>query len=262
MPIFSLVPDIPESYFIDQHDLSMLVNYSRGISNGFMDSKYDTMEGPTIGWARWCTTQIRQQMLYVRQENPSEQLVKLITYNQQAYIPVKIDIVLKPQFEYTTFHYLKLIKLSKACLAPEDWDFMKEYFVINSHPAHPETTLYCGFVCPETTQPIRDWSLKLILAARVRRRRSRATKVRRYKYPKASQLNFEAENIMELFLDWEKTRFIIDPVALRHISDEDLIAFARGEKELEFLHLLSHNQPCEKLYIISKNSKLQVEKNV
>jgi hypothetical protein len=55
---------------------------------------------------------------------------------------------------------------------------------------------------------------------------------------------------MELFLDWEKTRFIIDPVALRHISDEDLIAFAKGEKELEFLHLLSHNQPCEKYYFI------------
>ena len=81
----------------------MLVNYSKGIANGFMDPKYDTMEGPAIGWARWCTTQIRQQMLYVRQENPSEQLVKLITYNQQAYIPVKIDIVLKPLFEYTTF---------------------------------------------------------------------------------------------------------------------------------------------------------------
>ena len=157
-----------------------------------------------------------------------------------------MDIVLKPKFEYTSFHYLKLIKLSKACLAAEDWDFMKTYFIINSHPAHPETVLYCAFVCPETTQIMRDESLKLILAARVRRRRSRARGVRRYKYPKASQLNFEATNIMELILDWTKTRYITDPPALRHISDADLIAFAKGEKELDFLHLLSHNQPCEK----------------
>ena len=149
-----------------------------------------TMEGPTIGWARWCTTQIRQQMMYVRQENPSPELVKLVTYSQQAYAPIKCEIVLKPKFEYTSFHFLKLIKLSKACLAPEDWDFVKQYFIINSHPAHPETILYCAFVCPETTPIMRKEALKRILKSRARRRRSRAKRVRKYRLDNFQDLNF------------------------------------------------------------------------
>ena len=82
--------------------------------------------------------------------------------------------------------------------------------------------------------------------ARKRKKKSRATKVRKFRYPGAL-VNFEAETIMDL-LDWDTLpkSYITSPPLLEKFSDEDLILFVKGKKDLEFEDLKSHSQDCER----------------
>ena len=98
-----------------------------------------------LGWAQWRTTQIAIMLYYIREQNPSENLIKIVTYSTQAWAPTVFGIMIHPQFEYTSFHYMNYIIWSKEALSLEDWDgIVKKDFIVNSHPAHPETILYCA----------------------------------------------------------------------------------------------------------------------
>ena len=169
-------------------------------------------------------------VIYIREANPTENLIAIVTYATQCWAPTMFEIVLNPGFEDASFHYLNYIIRSRVCLSQDHWLNVKKCFIKNSHPAHPETIIYCALVSSFTNDEMRRRALHMILAARNRERNRRVNKVRKFQYPNAL-VNFDAQTIFELLdLDRLPQSYITAPPLFRNFSDKDLILFYDGKK--------------------------------
>ena len=68
-------------------DQRLHYEHTIGISSGEMNIRFAHRAIGPVNHALWLTLAIRLQSAYIHTENPSENLIKLVTYIQQVYAP-------------------------------------------------------------------------------------------------------------------------------------------------------------------------------
>ena len=140
----------------------------------------------------------------------------------KAYGPSVFNVVMYPQAINGSYHFMNYLKMAKQCSTADHWEIIFGVFVWNSWWAHPENVMLCGMLSQFSTPKIKVRSRGKFLKARKTTRKSRAKKVRRFKHPKANQLNEEPVDVLDL-IDWTKFRNceITDSPLLQDLIDED-----------------------------------------
>ena len=150
------------------------------------------------------------------------------------------------------------MKRAKSCLDQGDWEHVKNYFIVNSFPAHPETVLFCAFVSSNSSDEEKYMALQKILEAR--RRHVNPDSVRKFIYPKEHEINWEAQSIMDI-LHWHKLKsdYITPPPLLQDFTDDELTEAYLSKQKLDLPKLLCHSQHNEAAV---KNTTKEVATNV
>ena len=94
--------------------------------------------------ARWNTKFARILNLYIRTENPSDELIMMVKFITQVYAPVLFNIVMYPHAANGANHVFEYIRLSKICLPDQEFQLVFKYIMINSYFLHPENILLSG----------------------------------------------------------------------------------------------------------------------
>ena len=238
------VPIMDRKLFCGKQDLIFLYDFCHGIANSKIPEQYLTKEAQPIHSARFNTTFCRLLNLYCRQESPSEELKIMVTYISQAYAPTIFSIVLQPHLKYGSFHFFNYLKWSKKCLSVLHFNHVKKYFIKNAYFCHSENILL-ACVLSEDKQMSKK-ALNLIKEARKWEQKSKAKDVRKYITPTEDQLDFEADNPLDL-LKWDKVpkKHVRSPPLLKHFTIQQL----EVPSALEIPEILCHSQHNEGPFI-------------
>ena len=116
-PIPTNVPQVASEIFETAVNRQRLHEILIGISNGphAIHPKFVTNRYPAISITRWLTPGERICGQYIREPNPSPELIELVEFISQVYAAAHFDIYLDPGFENSSHHYLNYIKRSKVC---------------------------------------------------------------------------------------------------------------------------------------------------
>ena len=111
---------------------------------------------------------------------------------------------------------------------------------------HPEVLLFSAFHSTQSSRDTRFEALQIILEARDYQRNNPSEIVRRFIYPKKPQINFDAEEVLDL-LNWNglPKSYITSPPILSDYSDEQLIQSCESNTLLDIPKIYSHNARCE-----------------
>ena len=115
-PIPTNVPDVDSQIFAEASNRLRLHQLCVQISKGreHVLPKFETNQYPVICTTRWLTTSERILGWFIRELNPSDDLIIMVVFTLQAYGPTHFEIFLHPGFENSSFHYLNYIKKSKV----------------------------------------------------------------------------------------------------------------------------------------------------
>ena len=186
--------------------------------------------------------------LYCRTERPSLALKIIVTFIVKAYMPMILDVLLKPEFYNGSIHLFNYLKRARLCLRNEYFDVVKKCWITNGYFFHPENLLLCAYLSPLSPARIKSKALNLILKAREIYTEN-TDKVRDFKVPTAAQLNLDnVKNIACFFdiLDWNNlpTNYITFAPLLRIFSNDELKEGLNNP--LNVPRLLCHSQHNER----------------
>ena len=118
-PIPTKVPPVASDLFKTAVNRQRLHEICISISTGHdtVHRKFVINEYPPISITRWLTPGERVCGQYIREPDPSPEMIVLVIFISQAYGPAHFDIYLNPGFENSSHHYLTYIKRSKVMLS-------------------------------------------------------------------------------------------------------------------------------------------------
>lgn len=169
----------------------------------------------------------------------------MVKFIVKAYAAAVFDIVRNPGLEYGPYHFFHYLLRAKECLSEEDWNLIAEYFLVNSYMAHPENLLFSALMCPLSSQEVRERALALILEFRTVKKRSKSKKIRKFVKLNSSEVNFEANNLLDL-IKWDKiakSKKTAPPI-LQRLSDDELKGLVSSQNSDKIPKLLCHSQVC------------------
>ncbi|KAB0805378.1 hypothetical protein PPYR_02348 [Photinus pyralis] len=171
------------------------------ISKGTVDEKLSKRSPGKMVHSRWLTTANRILRLYVSTDEPSENLVILVTFILKVYAPMWFIIKSKPSCLQGAFNVWKMIQLSRY-LPKNLKDVIDPVIFRNSYFAHPENILL-GML-GDTREHIRELAVRRILKAR----RSNIQQFpRQFEVP--NSLNINASCYTDL-IDWSWGTLVIN----------------------------------------------------
>jgi hypothetical protein len=195
-------------------DQQYLYNMCKAVGNGDCNTDLALQKPGPMCHSRWLTTANRLLRLYVSTENPSENLIALVTYIMQVYAPVWFQIKTRPACSEGSRHLWKLIKYSRYLEKPLR-DIVDAVIQRNGYFGHAENILLA--MLSDERPHIRELAYRRILAARNEHRST--TSVRQFRVP---LLNFNAEDYIDL-VEWQAIdRY--EPPLLKEMSDHDIQA--------------------------------------
>ena len=129
---------------VEKNDLSTdqlyLLNISTAVSTGSCSPDLARRNPGLMNHSRWLTTDSRLLRLYIATDNPSENLIAIVTFIQRVYAPMWFQIKLHPSCKDGARHLFLTIEKSRYLSAP-----LKQivYPVIqrNVFFAHPENIM-------------------------------------------------------------------------------------------------------------------------
>ena len=169
-----------------------------------------------------------------------------VTFIQQAYGPIVFDTFYKPQFYYGSLHLFNYLKNAMACLDEPHFEFVKDYFLINSYWWHPENVLVCALICPLVPLRIKKQALQIILEA-YDRWENNDGEVRYFILPTEDQLNFKANHFFYI-LRWKALpiEYITFPPILQMFTRQELKDSIKDNNfHTKLPQFLCHTQKCE-----------------
>lgn len=84
-PIRSTLEDLPEEVWRDlSRDQQLLYRFAHAISSGIVPTHLAHQKVGPVFHARWLTLAVRFMQLYVKTPEPSQQLVRIVTYIVQV----------------------------------------------------------------------------------------------------------------------------------------------------------------------------------
>ena len=155
------------------------------------------------------------------------------------------------------------------------WDYVKEYFTINSYMAHPENLLYSAFLCPWSLPDVKQKALDLIMKFRGVQKKSKSRKLRKFVPPRnkiikngprkgqmRNEINYNATNLLDL-INWDEKTGIAKfkrtpPPLLKHLTDQEVKDLLHSKSD-KILKLKCHSQDNERwVQFVTKSVKKAV----
>ena len=177
--------------------------------------------------ARWITTASNLLVLYMQEEDPTDQLVLLVKFILQCYTPSLVNIKQTPHCTNGTRHIWNILQLAKSLLEedhPEVFSVVVDCLENNAYNFHPEQVVLS--MITDTDKNIRDEGGQLIekFRGQDKERKEEASglkKIRTFKKPK--NINLDAKHYSDVvdFGDFDKFD-VCSPPILRDYSIEEI----------------------------------------
>lgn len=172
--------------------------------------------------ARWLNTASHEMREYVQNENPEENLTRVVGIIVNWYLPMFFLIKKKPHITNAAKHFFQGIVWAREYFTQEELDLVEKCFCTNSFMAHPESILLAG-ICDEN-QAVRVKCAEIIIDARNRD----DGEIRHY-YPPNQALNLKANTYLEM-VDLRLKSLVTAPPLLRNYDNQSLYELAKQGK--------------------------------
>ena len=110
------VPPLNENIYTEQQDAVRFHELLKCVANGNVPEKFISRQYPVLSENRWRTCGMRVLGLWIRKNNPSNALTILANFTTKCYGPIHMAVLLMPELQHQTYHFLSYIMVSKACL--------------------------------------------------------------------------------------------------------------------------------------------------
>lgn len=244
--------DFPIPEVVEMNDLSedqkYLLQICKAIKSGFCSLELSLKPPGTLNHSRWLTCANRILRLYVSTSEPSDELITIVNYLLNVYVPQWFSIRKNKSIKHGSRHFFEQIRLSRYL--PENQRSVVDAAISrNSFFALPENILLSMMV--DEDHEVRSLALQKILFARQKKQEVRCIKL--------PEINFNSTNYYEI-IDWSVTPYNSPPV-LNHISDDVLTTRLLNNEiylDWEFEAYPCHTVAVERLVKLVTETSLKV----
>ena len=223
-PVPGLVGNVDFTWFKKaNNDVKTIVTLSQIVQSGPPKEPLSCVPGH-VNYARWVTTGSNILYLYTQEPNPSENLIKLVRYVLNVYVPMLLSIHEGFHVSNGSQHYFNILRLSRNLFQEEKelHDVTVATLKHNFYWAHPESLLLK--MVYDQRPHVKAKAIQLIEKCRKEEesgiRQYQHDGIRRFEDPKF--INFEAQTYDEL-IDFEKVPVeFTSPPLLQDYSIEDI----------------------------------------
>ena len=237
------------------HDLCLLVQVGAKVADERLINSFFKTVGHVHN-ARWVTAASNVLVLYMQEEEPSENLVLLVKYIVNCYFPALLTIKKTPHCSNGARHVFEMVQLSRDLLEIEHPD---EYSVVlgciedNSYYLHPEQIVLSMVTDPDEKVKAEGINLIEKFRAQDKERKEKCSglmKIRTFRKPKT--IDFSANNYYTMVkIDDFDEHEVCSPPILRDYSIDDIknCNFSEGFKKVP-----SHSQHVERFVALTSKA--------
>ena len=200
---------------VDGADLSSdqkyLFNMCKAIEIGQCSDDLALQKPGPVVHSRWLTTANRLLRLYVATDNPSKNLVELVTYVMTVYAPLWFHIKTRSACTEGSRHFWRLIQFSRY-LKAELKKIVDPVIARNGYFCHSENILLA--MLADERNHVRELGCRRILAAR---KENSSKTLRQFRVP---NVNFEARDYIDL-VNWNNEDRC-EPPMTKHLPESEL----------------------------------------
>lgn len=229
-------------------DQQMLLDLGKAIAAGNCPQEIAHRKPPPLSFCRWNSAAIRLQLYYISQDKPSHDLVTLVTFVQQVYIPMWVRIRTQSSWENGSRHLFSFLtmarKAANMCKDSRLVHVTEEVIVNNGFYAHSENLLMA--MLTDDSPEIRERAYTRILQIRQKRHSEGIAHDARREYAKPEPLhyNFRAE----CYTNMLKLEHLIHEPPFSQLLDQKAIeALAQANQQLSVPPIKLHSQDTERL---------------
>ena len=237
------------------HDLCLLVQLGPKVADEkLMNSFYKSLGH--VHNARWITAASNVLVLYMQEEEPSKDLVLLVTYIINCYFPSFLTIKKTPHCSNGSRHIYQIVQLSRDLLEmdhPEVFSVVMGCIEDNSYYLHPENVVLS--MVTDSDEKVRADGIQLIekFRAQDEDRKQKCVglmKLRTFRKPK--NIDFSGKNYHSMvdFNEFDEYD-VCSPPILRDYSIDDIknCNFSEGFKKVP-----SHSQHVERFVALTSKA--------
>lgn len=240
LPAVSFSPitiQLPELVAVDlSTDQQYLYEICHAVSTGVCTESLLKRDPGTLSHSRWLTAANRVLRLYVSTENPSKELVSLVTYIIRVYAPTWFDIKRNSSCKDGVKHLYNTITRSRY-LSHDLKSVVDSVIQRNGYFAHPENILLS--MLTDDWKHIRELAMRRIL-------RSRSEPMQGIRVFNIPPLNFNATDYIDI-IDWQQA-VVTEPPLTVHVAEDELEMFvaSRQVPVIDFPNFPCHTQSVER----------------
>lgn len=234
-PIDCVLPEVDRKLL--SKDQQYLLDICKAIKSGECPEDLSRRDPGPLSHSRWLTLANRVLRLFIAVQNPQDNLIEIVQFIMQSYMPVWFDIKVSKYFTDGPKHVFKAIQTTRYL--PENLlKVINPVIERNAYFAHPETLMLSMII--DERKHIRELGFRRILKAR---QSVETNGIRVFKPPK---INFEAKDYTEI-IDWQSCS-LTPPPLLQKVTDEEikLIVSQDSSQILDFKKYPCHTQAVER----------------
>lgn len=126
-------------------DQQLMLRLTLAIASGQCPKDIASKKPPMFSLCRWNSAAIRLQMMYVSEVNPSRELIVLLHFIQQVYVPMWYKIRCEWSWKKGARHHFALLdfakKATKMCKSSKIIEVTQNTIINNGFLAHCESVL-------------------------------------------------------------------------------------------------------------------------
>lgn len=235
-------------------DQQYLYEITEAISKGIVSESLAQRNPGKVHNSRWLTLANNILRIYIGTQNPSQDLVDIVTYILKVYVPSWFRIKMNNESVDGPENLLHIIRASRY-LETKYQDVVDASIQRNAFFAHPENILLA--MIRDNKKSVRKQAYQKILIARTTQHATKNV-VRSFEIPK---INFNAKTYSKL-IDWRNIQ-ITEPPLTKHFSNAELQRLVdEGDNSDEWNYsgfkLPNHTQAVERCVKVVTETCLKV----
>ena len=223
-PVPGLVGEVDADWFkTANNDVKTIIELSHVVQSGPPEEPFKCVPGH-VNSSRWVTTGSNILYLYIQTENPSEDLIMLVRYVLNVYVPMLLTIHENYHVSQGAVHYFNILQLSRSLFQekPDLHEVTVATLKHNFYWAHPESIILR--MVYDARPSVKAKGIELIQKCRQEEesgiRQYEHDGIRRFEDPK--NINFEAQSYEQL-IDFNNVQVeFTSPPLLDDYSLEDI----------------------------------------
>lgn len=206
---------------------------------------------PPFSFCRWNSAAIRLLLFYISQDEPTHDLVVLVTFVQQVYIPMWLRIRIQSSWENGSRHLFCFLefarKAARMCHDNRLVHVTEKVIVDNGYFAHSENVLLT--MLTDSDPEIRQLAYTRILEIRAKRHSDGVPfdGRRTYSKPQPQDFNFHAESYYSIL---KPENFVDEPPFTQRLDQKSFEDLAEANKQVSVPPIKLHSQDTERLVAV------------